>query len=121
MVGSVTAKKNAQVERRDEFARRLIAAEVKKVRQTFELRNRTGGIEVTLGYQVANVDNAPGGHTKIDSTFRTTADVYYGTTFLDISSATEASVLVRFVWVVKSNNSLGTARVGGSIDIIGQC
>ena len=72
-----------------------------------------------LGYQTANVENAPGGDTLLGS-YRTTADVYYGTTFESVAANTDGKVLFRLVWLVKlsSGNTIGTARVGGSVDVI---
>ena len=96
------------------------AADVAKVRANMELRGITGtNMNVGLGYQTANVENAPGGETLLGS-YRTSADVYYGSSFESVSAQTDGKVLIRWVWLVKlsSGNTIATARVCGSVDVI---
>lgn len=96
------------------------ASEVAKLRGNLELRGLTGSnISVAVGYQTANVENSPDAHVVLGS-FQTAAGVYFGGSFTDASTNTQAKRLVRFGWVVKltSAGSLATARVGGTLDVI---
>ncbi len=96
------------------------ASEFAKMRANMEMRGITGtNLNVGLGYQTANVENATGGDTLLGS-YRTTADVFYGTSFEDVSAQTDGKVYVRLVWLVKlsSGSTIATARVGGSVDVI---
>ncbi len=96
------------------------ASDFAKVRATMEMRGITGtNLNVSVGYQTANVENAPGGDAVIGS-YRTTADVFYPTGFTDISADTLGKVMIRLVWLVKlsSGSTIATARVGGSVDLV---
>lgn len=95
------------------------AKEVDKYRGTYELRGITGLMNVALGYQTCNVENSPDAHTTVTS-FQTTAGVYYGGSFTDISANTLGKQLVRIVWVCKlsTGSALASARVAGSVDLM---
>lgn len=76
-------------------------------------------MSVALGYQTANVENAPDAAVAL-TTFKTTEDLYYGPSFSDVTANTLPKQLVRPVWIVKltSGSALASVRVGGSIDIV---
>jgi hypothetical protein len=95
------------------------AADVAKIRTSFELRGVTGTINVLVGYHTANVENSPDAATNT-GTFQTSGGVYFGSSFTDVSAAMQAKQLVRFGFVVKltSGSTLSVARAGGSVDII---
>lgn len=95
------------------------AADVAKVRGSFELRGLTGVISALVGYQTANVEDAPDAANNL-GTFQTTAGVFYGAGFTDVSATVQAKQLVRFGFVVKlsTGTTLAVARAGGSVDII---
>ena len=95
----------------------LPALQVQKLRVNFEMRGRSGNLQVTLGYQTANVENSPDEPIAVGS-YQTTNDVFYGSSPTDISANTLGKQLIRFVWMVKlsADGSPGFARVGGSID-----
>ena len=95
------------------------SSDVAKVRTNFEARGFTGLMNVLVGYQTANVENAPDAHVTTGS-FQTTAGVYFGSSFADAASNTQAKRMVRFGWVVKltSGSTLATVRVAGSVDIV---
>ena len=88
-----------------------------KLRATFEARGFTGNITVALGYQTANAENSPDAAVALTSYFDT-ENLYYGSSFTDVTANTLPKQLVRLVWMVKlsSGSSLGTVRVGGSVD-----
>lgn len=87
-----------------------------KVKGDFEMRERISDIEVSLGYETANVENSPDSAATIGS-FVTSNTVTYGNSWADISTYTDGKTLIRFVWLTKntSTSSLTLARVGGSI------
>ena len=97
----------------------MSAQEWAKFRGTMELRGITGLTNVTLGYQTCNVENAPDTAVPVPG-YQTANGVYFPSAFTDISSDTFAKQLVRLVWRAKrtSGSTLGTARVGGSVDIV---
>ncbi len=53
------------------------AQELYKFRGNYEILDPTGGVTVALGYQTANVENAPDAHV-VDTTFQTAAGVSFG-------------------------------------------
>ena len=94
----------------------MSAATFTKVKGDFEVRERISDIEVSLGYETANVENSPDAAASIGS-FVNANGVSYGTSWSDISAYTDGKTLIRFVWLAKntSGSSLTMARVGGSI------
>ena len=87
-----------------------------KVKGDFEICERISDLEISLGYQTANVENSPDSAASIGS-YQTSNGVYYGSTWTDISTYTDAKAIFRFVWMTKNTagSSLTLARVGGSI------
>lgn len=87
-----------------------------KVKGDFEMRERISDIEVSLGYETANVEDSPDTAATIGS-YQTTNNVHYGSAWTDISAYTDGKTLIRFVWMTKNTSSSNTtlARVGGSI------
>lgn len=78
-----------------------------------------GLIEVALGYETANVEDAPDAHTTV-SVFRSSNGQSFHGSFTDASSSTLGKQMVRPVWVVKltSGSALGMARVAGFMYIV---
>ena len=87
-----------------------------KVRGDFEICERISDLDVSLGYQTANVENSPDAAATIGS-YQNANGVYYGSAWTDIATYTDAKAIFRFVWVTKNTagSSLTMARVGGSI------
>ena len=87
-----------------------------KVRGDFEMRERISDLEASLGYQTAQVENSPDTAASIGS-FQNADGVYYGSSWTDLSTYTDAKAIFRFVWLTKNTagSSLTLARVGGSI------
>ncbi|MCB9761267.1 MAG: hypothetical protein H6739_15605 [Alphaproteobacteria bacterium] len=96
------------------------ASEVDKLRVTWELRGRTGNLEVTAGYQTADVENNPDSATAIGSYVSSDGMTYPSSGFTSVSANTEGKQLVRFGWMCK--NSTGTddslGRVAGVVEVV---
>lgn len=90
-----------------------------KVKGDFEMRERISDLEVSLGYETANVENSPDSPGSIGS-FQTTNNVFYGSSWSDITTYTDGKAIFRFVWLAKNTagSSLTMARVGGSVKAI---
>lgn len=95
------------------------AGEVGKVRGPIELVWKTGNLNVSLAYQTADVENAPGTAAAIGS-YATSAGVTYPTQYTDIASSANAKQLIRFGFLVKlsSGSTLSYGYVGGSLQIM---
>ena len=89
---------------------------VKIVKGIWELAQIQTNGSVCLAFQVANVENAPGAITEIDTAL-TAVGMSYGTV-VDISATTGSKALVRFVWNVWNSSAatLVMGRAGGSVD-----
>lgn len=87
-----------------------------KVKGDFEMQERISDLEVSLGYETANVENNPDAPASIGS-YQTSDGVHYGSAWTDISTYTDAKAIFRFVWLAKntSGSSLTMARVGGTV------
>jgi hypothetical protein len=101
------------------------AAELKECRGIAELRaiTGTGELNVALGIQVANVENAPTDKTAAGELivgFQTGQSVVYPSALVDLSSVTSANQIYRFVWYTKltTGTAMTLGRVGGVVEMV---
>ena len=95
------------------------AGPVLNIRGTLEMREKMGNIEVGIGIQTANVENAPDATPTVVLARKTTDGVHYGDDYTGVASATKGKQLMRFVWLTAntSGSDLNFARVGGFVDV----
>lgn len=93
------------------------AADVKRLRGTFEQRASQTNFRCTFAYQVADSDGTPGAVFELGSPL--TADGFSYGTLTDVFNNTSAKQMVRFGWMVWYNTG-GTpplfGRVGGTVE-----
>ncbi len=102
-------------------------ASFQKIRATLELRARCGNIAVSVGYQVADVENNPTGDHPVESYsaptttgFRDQEGVHYPERWdTGIETQSVSSVLCRFGFLVEntSGTALSSARVAAKIEV----
>ena len=96
------------------------ASRVESVRATFEMRAKTGDIEVSFAFQTANVPDtpSPAGGTSVGN-YQDSNAVLYPSGITAIGSSTAGKQLVRFGWLCKNTSSsdLNLARVGGTMEV----
>jgi hypothetical protein len=107
----------------------MSAADIARVRGTFELQARDADLEVAIGYEVADVENAPvAGTAGVSSGPAITAyhggaagnGMKYPSDWWDLGADTKTKQLFRLVWLVRNNpggSTLNLGRVGGVVDI----
>lgn len=97
----------------------MSCAGLKEFRTSWELARLDGDMTVSPGLQFANHPDSPGTVVAELSTFKDTADVYYGPAWKDVSTQAAANQLFRIVWVAKnaSTTNLTTARVAGTVSL----
>lgn len=97
----------------------MSAANVGRVRPTYEVVYRTGNLTIAFAYQTCDVETSQ--DTPITVGSYNAAGVAFPTTgYTDISTNTSPKQLVRFGWLVML--SAGTTQsfgyVGGSVDVM---
>lgn len=104
----------------------MAPSEMQKAKATLEVRARCGAAEVAVGYQLADVENAPdGGHEILSYSgpagFRGSAGVHYPDLWdSSIQTDSESKQLVRFGFMMKSTSpgsDVRSARVAAKIQI----
>lgn len=100
-------------------------AELQKMRATLELQNLCGNIEVSVGYQLADVENNPLSDEKLESYngptgWQSTTGVHYPERWDgSIESQAGGKQLIRFGFVVKlsSGTDPGMVRAAAKVEI----
>lgn len=94
------------------------APRVSKVRATLELAASEGDLEVALGYQTANVENAPNTAVLVGS-YQTEDGMLYPGGLTDISGNTASAQRVRFGYMCKNTSTTdrNRGRAGGTLEV----
>lgn len=95
------------------------AGDIVKVRGTMELAEHTGDLEVGLGIDTANVEDAPDQNPTVIIARQATDGMVFGASYVDVSSATAGKRLARFVWLTAntSTSAFTAGRVGGYVEL----
>ncbi len=93
-------------------------AGVHQVRPSMEMRASSGACEIKFGYQLANDTESPETAVAVGS-FLSSEGFSYGSSFTDISSATELKLYIRWgVWVQDtSGTKIEMCRASIRVDI----
>ena len=95
-------------------------ADIVEMRAAMEIAASTSGtLNIQVGYQVCNNEDAPlTAYAADQGGWETSPDVYYPAAWSDVSANTGEHELVRFGFLAKdTNDTLGIARVAGRVDI----
>jgi hypothetical protein len=94
----------------------MTAAQFAKVQADFELRELGPNLQVSVGYETANVENAPDAPNGIGG-FQSTNGVHFATSWTDTSANTDGKKLFRLCLLAKLSTGAGLTlgRAAGKV------
>lgn len=94
----------------------MSSAQFAKVQGDFELRELGPNLEVSLGYETANVENAPDQPQGI-GTFQSTNNVHFATGWTDTTANTDGKKLFRLCLLARRSTGSGISlgRAAGKV------
>ena len=97
----------------------MSAAAVASVRSVWELKQRTGNMSVTPGFELSNSEDDPSPIVVKVGTLQTSKAIQYPSDWQSMAANTAGKQLIRPGWVVRNTagTDLSTARVGGKVEI----